>query len=443
MPHARWLASAGTVHARQPGPDTPRGARVTYRGGISRSKGRELIGLLKGRWRGTTIDLNFDHQKWSRHEEASRHLRFWGNAVLYSQTLRRLLYPDLALVGVVSALVISSNLQLDAQSLAELPAWLTWLIPTHPLVLPTEPFALSGFALGLLVTFRTQTSHSRYMEARLLWGDLTFLSRDMGSRLLCVVEPVDASVRAERERALRLLVTLAKTLKYHLTIDGCNEHIEINGCTDEEIQGAKDAALRDELACVWPAPAPSSSEPARDPLPDRLVRTAVGHRPLFVLHELGLLVDRLVRAGHLSRLDAVQLNERLLNLVRVVGGCERLFRTPIYTPYNHHTSRFLLLWTLALPAAMYPLVGPFGTAPVSLLMAWGMLGIEDIGSRIENPMGSLPLWQYVDTIDDALKQLRWHDSESRGPASEGEGATGESAAVTPSPLAVLATVATH
>lgn len=61
--HARCLASAEAVRRRQPEPDSPRGARVTYRGGISRSKGSELVGgFLQGRWRGTTIDLNFDHQ---------------------------------------------------------------------------------------------------------------------------------------------------------------------------------------------------------------------------------------------------------------------------------------------------------------------------------------------------------------------------------------------
>jgi predicted membrane chloride channel (bestrophin family) len=268
---------------------------------------------------------------------------------------------------------------------------------------------------------------------------MIFISRDVASRLLCAVEPVDAAVRDERERALRLLLTYAKSLKYHLTIDGCNQHIEIDGCTDAEIRGAKDAALRDELACVWLAPAQSASggagSPAPDTLPDRLVRTSVGHRPLFVLHELGLLLRRLLRSGHLSELDAVQLNERLLGLVRVVGGCERLFRTPIYTPYNHHTSRFLLLWTVALPAALFPVLGPVATAPVSLLMAWGMLGIEDIGSRIENPMDSLPLWQYVDTVEQSLEQLRAHDSEARqlsGGAGDGSAALGSSAPERPS-----------
>jgi putative membrane protein len=405
---------------------------VTYRGGISRSKGSELTGRLLGRWRGRVIDVNFDYQKWSRHEQASRHLRYIP-ATLYSQTLSRLLWPDLALIGALSGVVIGNNLYCEAFRsaasagggtptsvapglLEALPVWLAALLPSQPfmITLPTEPLALSGFALGLLVTFRTQTCYSRYAEARLLWGEVINMSRDAGSRILCAVEPTDAPARAERERALRLLLTFAKALKYHLTIDGCNQHIEIKGCTEEEIQGEKDAALRDELTCVW---APDGADEPIDSLPDRLVRTSVGHRPLFVLHELGELLRGQVRSGRLSELTAVQINERLLNLVRAVGGCERIFRTPIYTPYNHHTSRFLILWTAALPAAMYPVLGPAGTAPVSLLIAWMMLGIEDIGSRIENPMDSLPLWQYVDTIEQSIDQLRAHDREQLASAA--------------------------
>lgn len=40
---------------------------------------------------------------------------------------------------------------------------------------------------------------------------------------------------------------------------------------------------------------------------------------------------------------------------------------------------------------MYPVMGPWGTIPVSMLMGYVMLGIEDIGSRIECPWLSLPM----------------------------------------------------
>jgi putative membrane protein len=419
---ARALATAEVVRKlREPMPDVPNGARVTYRGGLSRSIGRSLTGRLLGRWRGTTIDLNHDYQKWSRHEESTRHLRFWGNAVLSSQTLRRLLFPDLAIIAAVSGVVIANNLHVEALVAQQaggwlvgmLPALLAQMLPAEPMLIamPTEPFTLSGFALSLLITFRTQACHARYVEARVLWGEMINTSRDLGSRLLVCVAPVDALARAERERALCLLNSFAIAVKYHLTIDGCNAHIEISGCTDADVRCAKDAAMSDELTCVW-RPANAAISGCEDPIPARLMRPTVADRPLFVVHELGLLIKRLQERGQLSNLDALELQGRLLALVRVVGGCERLYRTPIYTPFNHHTSRFLMLWTICLPAAMYPVVGAVGTAPVSILIAWGMLGIEDIGSRIENPMDTLPLWQYTRAIENSIAQLRAHDRDA-------------------------------
>lgn len=64
-----------------------------------------------------------------------------------------------------------------------------------------------------------------------------------------------------------------------------------------------------------------------------------------------------------------------------------------------------------LPAAMYPVMGPWGTIPSSVLIGFMMFGIEDIGSRIECPWFSLPMWQYADTICDGVVQMREQDAE--------------------------------
>jgi hypothetical protein len=50
--------SPQALKERQPKPDSWKDSRVTYRGGLYRSKGRSFFGLIMGRWRGTTIDLN-------------------------------------------------------------------------------------------------------------------------------------------------------------------------------------------------------------------------------------------------------------------------------------------------------------------------------------------------------------------------------------------------
>ena len=79
--------------------------------------------------------------------------------------------------------------------------------------------------------------------------------------------------------------------------------------------------------------------------------------------------------------------------------------------YSRHLSRFLFVWTNSLPLVLYPLVGPTGTVPVSLVLGYFFLGIEDIGVRTEQPFDLLPLWQYVDGIDASCEQILAHRSE--------------------------------
>ena len=43
----------------------------------------------------------------------------------------------------------------------------------------TTPFSSTSFALSLLLVFRTNTSYSRWNEARTLWGGITNRSRDI------------------------------------------------------------------------------------------------------------------------------------------------------------------------------------------------------------------------------------------------------------------------
>ena len=100
-------------------------------------------------------------------------------------------------------------------------------------------------------------------------------------------------------------------------------------------------------------------------------------------------------------------------LSNVLGGCERLLKTPIYTSYTNHLSRFLFMWCSALPLAMYPLVGPTGTVPVCAVLSYFMLGIEDVGVRTEQPFDVLPLWQVLGAIDASCEQIKSHQSAWR------------------------------
>ncbi|CAJ1431379.1 unnamed protein product [Effrenium voratum] len=183
---------------------------------------REQGGNALTRWmRGTPIDVNYDFRRWRKHQVASRHLQLWSLRNIFRwDLLRRLLFPDLAWLGLGSGLLCLYNARSSRGSR-----------PRVSLVTVTMP----SFALGLLITFKTQSGYDRFIEGRRLWEHLLRESRALGSRLLLRVPgasgtactPVFNAPRAQQQRALKLLTSFAVALKYHLTEDGCNPHIKL------------------------------------------------------------------------------------------------------------------------------------------------------------------------------------------------------------------------
>ena len=60
------------------------------------------------------------------------------------------------------------------------------------------------------------------------------------------------------------------------------------------------------------------------------------------------------------------------------------------SPCAGHTSRFLVIWLSFLPLALFPAWG-WSTVPVTTMIAFLLLGIEEISVRLEEPFAILPL----------------------------------------------------
>eukprot|EP00931_Biecheleriopsis_adriatica_P075210 TRINITY_DN49130_c0_g1_i1.p1 TRINITY_DN49130_c0_g1~~TRINITY_DN49130_c0_g1_i1.p1 ORF type:complete len:484 (-),score=68.45 TRINITY_DN49130_c0_g1_i1:46-1470(-) len=355
-----------------------------------------------------TIDMSYTFRHWRRHQRATRHLQLWTpKRIIESDNIRRLLFPDLAFIGSMSSFVCYYNHHALANTMQ---SSLGVALPSM-LSLPVECFTLTSVALGLLATFKTQTGYQRFLEGRSLWGGLINESRAMASRIMERVpshkgvlcpEVIDAKLYA-----VKLVRTFPLVLKYHLTEDGCNPHIEIREwTTDAELRAATTAALLSELQLTW-----NMHDPKQRELVHRLIASDVANRPLYVLHELQHVNASVFAHPSLGGLDgpaATEMDRSLTTFHNVLGACEKILRTPIYTPYTRFTSRFLFLWCNALPLAMYPLAGPAMTVPVTLVTSFFMLGIEDIGSRVEQPFNVLPLWQYCQTVEASCVQILKH-----------------------------------
>lgn len=177
----------------------------------------------------------------------------------------------------------------------------------------------------------------RFCEGRLIWGDMLNVSRDLASRLVSLGVGTRWGPDEERLRAflLRCIRTFPRTLKFRLTVDGFNEHVQVKGKSAAELALSKNAALADELAVVWAGRGPGE----RHPWVEGLLSEQVANQPLYVLHHMGVAVAQLRARGAIDGLQAQLLENRLGEYARILGASERLLRTPIYTPYTHHTSR--------------------------------------------------------------------------------------------------------
>lgn len=81
----------------------------------------------------------------------------------------------------------------------------------------------------------------------------------------------------------------------------------------------------------------------------------VRHKPTRALQEISSAINDLP----LDSFRRVALESHVSELCNACGTCERIFGSPVPLVYTRHTGRFLELWLLFLPLALYE---SFGTS---------------------------------------------------------------------------------
>eukprot|EP00246_Nothoceros_aenigmaticus_P016087 TRINITY_DN7057_c0_g2_i1.p1 TRINITY_DN7057_c0_g2~~TRINITY_DN7057_c0_g2_i1.p1 ORF type:complete len:358 (+),score=27.70 TRINITY_DN7057_c0_g2_i1:169-1242(+) len=266
--------------------------------------------------------LVYDHESWTRHRSSTRHLRH----ILSISSSRVILSlgPPVYSLTLFSGMVAVYN-ELVADHWIALPSW-------APLLqISALPFQLTAPALALLLVFRTNSSYGRFDEARKLWGSNVNRTRDIARQALSWIQaPKDAERVTE---FLRYLASYPFCLKDHLL--------------------PEDDLRRDLESVLQPKEL------------EKLL--ASSHRPN---HSVQMLSNVLAQC-ELSDMNRVSMDRNLTQLHDNIGGCERLFRTPIPVSYTRLISRFLVLWHIALPLCLWQscglLIVPATTASAAAL----------------------------------------------------------------------------
>jgi putative membrane protein len=104
---------------------------------------------------------------------------------------------------------------------------------------------------------------------------------------------------------------------------------------------------------------------------------AAAHRPNHCLQVL----SHIIATGSPEAHTAHRLDEDLKFLEDTIGGCERVYRTPIPLSYTRHTSRLLLFWLAYMPAALFSELN-IQALLVAPLLVLVLFGIDEIGVEL-------------------------------------------------------------
>ncbi len=236
------------------------------------------------------------------------------------------------------------------------------------LVVPTLPLAVTGGAIGIFVSFRTNSCYARWWEGRQLWGRLVNASRHFGSQVATAVPA------AEAKELVRLQIAYVHLLRCVLR--------EQDPWSDEKVRGATTEAER----AAWKG--------------DRNPASAILHR------EREILVG-LADGGKLPELRLLAMDQTLANLLDVQGGCERIKRTPFPRGYAFISERLIVALGVLLPFGMVKDLD-WVTIPINLLVCGAFTLISEAGRVLEDPFtlffNGLPLSALSTTIEVNLRQ---------------------------------------
>lgn len=127
---------------------------------------------------------------------------------------------------------------------------------------------------------------------------------------------------------------------------------------------------------------------------------ASAHKPNHVVQ----IMSELMTHCHISGWDKINMDDNITQFHDNIGTCERLFKTPIPVAYTCVTSRFLMLWHLTLPFALWEDCH-WLTIPVTFATAAALFYIEEVGVLIEEPFWVLALNSISNGIVAALDGL--------------------------------------
>ncbi|WP_340609814.1 bestrophin family protein [Xenorhabdus bharatensis] len=216
--------------------------------------------------------------------------------------------------------------------------------------LTVAPFSLLGIAIAIFLGFRNNTSYSRFVEARALWGSLLVTQRSL-LRQIKSIQPDETHLH---QQFSVLLIAFSWSLKHQL----------------------RGTDPKEDLYRLLPAEI--YAEIIRSPMPTNRL-----------LLKMSLLLGRWRKEGLLSDITYEMMDKNLNELSHILGGCERIASTPVPFAYTLILQRTVYLFCTLLPFALVTDLH-YMTPFVSVFISYAFLSWDALAEELEDPFGTSP-----------------------------------------------------
>ena len=211
---------------------------------------------------------------------------------------------------------------------------------------------LLGFAISMLLVFRTNTAYDRWWEGRKLWGSLVNNSRNLALKIQALL-PVEE--KAYRIFFRKIIPAYAYALHNHLHKE--QTRIEL---FEEQIK-------HPELENI--------------------------DHSKHVPNQVALLqyqqVHQLYKENKITGEQLLFLNNELQSFTDICGACERIKNTPIPFSYSVFIKKFIFFYVMTLPLGLVFQLG-FYVIPVVAFIFYVLASLELIAEEIEDPFSGDP-----------------------------------------------------
>lgn len=229
--------------------------------------------------------------------------------------------------------------------------------------------SLLGFAISMLLVFRTNTAYDRWWEGRKLWGQLVNVSRNLAVKIAVMAPPEQA---ATRQFFARLLGLFPEELRRHLQLE--RTRLELDDKPHPEIP--------------------------------RLDRNK--HVPSQIVTLMQQRVHRMYHEKSISGDQFIVLNTEMVQFLDICGACERIKNTPIPYSYSSFIKKFIVIYVLTLPFGFVFSLG-YLAIPVVMFIFYVLASLELIAEEIEDPFGTdgndLPMDRMAMKIKESVGEI--------------------------------------